>query len=115
MAGESNKKLTIPKVIDTQSICHNVINMGRYNFYNESPNDFDFTDEDPCDFTDERPDLNAEFSKIDHFDFYYDLKELQKHAAPLCRTMVSFLISSHHHHKGGVTSSVILSSYVMMT
>jgi hypothetical protein len=54
--------------------------MGRYNFYDESPNDFDFTDEDSIDFMDEGPDLNIEVSKIDHYDFYYDWKELQKHA-----------------------------------
>jgi hypothetical protein len=34
--------------------------VGRYNFYDESPNDFDFTDEDPFDFRDERPDLNTD-------------------------------------------------------
>jgi hypothetical protein len=71
---ESNKKLITPKVIETQNTSHEVINMGRYNFYDKSPNNFDFTDDDP--------DQNTEMPKNDHYDFYYNPMEIQKHAGP---------------------------------
>jgi hypothetical protein len=47
---------------------HAVINMGRYHFYDESPNDYCFTDEDLGLTTDE--------SDFDQYDFYYNLEEL---------------------------------------
>ena len=49
---------------------HLAINMGRYHFYNESPNEYSFTDEDLGLTTDE--------SDFDHYDFYYNLEELQE-------------------------------------
>jgi hypothetical protein len=51
---------------------HSLINMGRYHFYNESPNEYSFTDEDLGLTTDE--------SNFDQYDFYYNLEhqELQE-------------------------------------
>jgi hypothetical protein len=49
---------------------HLVINMGRYHFYNESPNKYRFTDEDLGLTTDE--------SDFDQYDFYYNLEELHE-------------------------------------
>jgi hypothetical protein len=49
---------------------HSVINMGRYHFYNESPHEYSFTDEDLGLSTDE-PDF-------DQYDFYYNLEDLQE-------------------------------------
>jgi hypothetical protein len=56
--------------------------MGRYNFYNESPNDFDFMDEDLFCLTNEGPGPSANVSEIDHYDFYYNVEESQKPADP---------------------------------
>ena len=53
---------------------HVVINMGRYHFYDESPNEYSFTDEDLGLTTDE--------SNFDQYNFYYDLEELQEPADP---------------------------------
>jgi hypothetical protein len=80
--GESNRKLTTPNAYEAKSTSHKVINMVRYNFYDESPNDFDFIDEDLFCFTDEGPGLSIDMSKIDHFDFYHDPEELWEHAGP---------------------------------
>jgi hypothetical protein len=44
--------------------------MVRYHFYDESPNKYSFTDEDLGLTTDE--------SNFDHYDFYYNLEELQE-------------------------------------
>ena len=44
--------------------------MGRYHFYNESPNKYRFTDEDLGLTTDE--------SDFDQYDFYYNLEELHE-------------------------------------
>jgi hypothetical protein len=85
------------------------INMGRYHFYNEFPNDYCFQDEDSGLSTDE--------SYFDQYNFYYDWEELQKPADPsmMDETMISFVTSSsHQHHKGGVTFSIILLPNVMM-
>jgi hypothetical protein len=46
-----------------------VINMWRYHFYEESPNEYSFTNEDLGLSTDE--------SNFDMYDFYYNLEELQ--------------------------------------
>jgi hypothetical protein len=53
---------------------HAAIKMGRYHFYDESPNDYSFMDEDLGLTTDE--------SNFDQDDFYYDLEELQEPADP---------------------------------
>jgi hypothetical protein len=49
---------------------HSVINMGRYHFYDESPNEYSFTDEDLG--------LSTDKPNFDHYDFYYNLEELQE-------------------------------------
>jgi hypothetical protein len=49
---------------------HLAINMGRYHFYNESPNEYSFTDEDLG--------LTTDKSNFDHYDFYYKLEESQE-------------------------------------
>jgi hypothetical protein len=49
---------------------HLAINMGRYPFYNESSNEYSFTDEGLA--------LAIHESNFDQFDFYYDLEELQE-------------------------------------
>jgi hypothetical protein len=49
---------------------HSVINMGRYHFYNESPNEYSFIDEDLG--------LSSDESDFDQYDFYYNLEELQE-------------------------------------
>jgi hypothetical protein len=48
---------------------HAVVNMGRYHFYDESPNEYSFMDEDFG--------LTTDKSNFDQYDFYYTLEELQ--------------------------------------
>jgi hypothetical protein len=49
---------------------HPAINMGRYHFYKESPNEYSFMNEDLGPTADE--------SDFDHYDFYYNLEELHE-------------------------------------
>ena len=51
-----------------------VINMGRYQFYDKSPNEYCFTDGDLG--------LTIDKSNFDQYDFYYNLEELQEPADP---------------------------------
>jgi hypothetical protein len=48
---------------------HSAINMGRYLFYDESPNEYSFTNEDLW--------LSNDESGFDTYDFYYNVMELQ--------------------------------------
>jgi hypothetical protein len=49
---------------------HVVIKMGRYHFYDKSPNEYFFTDED------------LGLTNFDQYNFYYDLEDLQEPADP---------------------------------
>jgi hypothetical protein len=53
---------------------HAVIIMGRYHFYDESPNEYSFMDEGLG--------LTTDKSNFYQYDFYYDLEELQEPADP---------------------------------
>jgi hypothetical protein len=74
---------------------HFVINMEKYHFYDQSPNEYSFTDDDLGLTTDE--------SNFDQYSFYYNLEELQK---PLClrQLMTPFLKCSCQHCKSETTS-----------
>jgi hypothetical protein len=69
--------------------------MGRYHFYDYSPNEYCFMDED-LGWSEHWQ------SNFDQYDFCYEQEELQKALDP---SMM---------HKGGVTSSVVLMPNVMM-
>jgi hypothetical protein len=49
---------------------HLVINIGRYHFYDESPNEYSFMDENLG--------LTTGESNFDQYDCYYNLEELQE-------------------------------------
>jgi hypothetical protein len=48
---------------------HLAINIGRYSFYDESPNEYSFTNEDLG--------LSTNESDFDMYDFYYNVEELK--------------------------------------
>jgi hypothetical protein len=78
--------------------------MGRYHFYDESPNKYSFTDEDLGLTTDE--------SNFDHYDFYYNLEELQE-PPKMDNDIIPTVACSCQHHKSGATSYKTLLSNVI--
>jgi hypothetical protein len=77
--------------------------MGKYYFYNESPNEYSFMDEDLG--------LTTDNSNFDQNDFYNKLEELQEPADPsmMDGDSICFL-----HAVANITKVEFLSSYVML-
>ncbi len=103
-----NKKPSTSRVFEAQSTKHEVINMGRYSFYNESPNEYCFMEMKILVWALMCLSLISTISTMTRRS-YRDL------LTPLWQMVISSLTSSHQHHKdGAVTSSVVLLPYVMM-
>jgi hypothetical protein len=87
---------------------HAVIKMGRYHFYDKSPNDYCFMDEDH--------DLNTDWWVqlwLVQFLVQSGGVSYRNLLTPLWWMMIPFLTSTHQDHKGGVTFSIFLLPNVM--